>query len=341
VTLLGLLSVLLRRRHTVLVTVTVTLALVVGATLLRPRTFSSSAAFMPQSRRAQNGVGGLAAQFGLNVGVGEPSQSPQFYVDILKSRGILDQLAATRFPVHGAPGDSATLLDQLQVQGETPALRREAGLEELRGRVRTTITQQTGVVGVTFTAPQPALSQQVTARLLELVHRFNLESRRSQASQERQFTASRLAEAREELLASEDRLLVFLQRNRGYSNSPELRFEHDRLEREVSTRQQLFTSLAETYEQARIEEVRDTPVISIVEPPNIPARPDPRGLVRSAALGLLVALALGVMLAFLREYAARSGERAEEFQEFDALRRAAADDLRHPLRAVARAIARR
>jgi hypothetical protein len=63
--------------------------------------------------------------------------------------------------------------------------------------------------------------------------------------------------------------------------------------------------------------------------------------VRSAALGLLVALALGVMLAFLREYAARSGERAEEFQEFDALRRAAADDLRHPLRAVARAIARR
>src|SRR3712207_7894583 len=52
------------------------------------------------------------------------------------------------------------------------------------------------------------------------------------------------------------------QRNRDYRNSPELTFQQERLSREVSRVQQLYGRLSEAYEQAKIEEVRDTPVRS-------------------------------------------------------------------------------
>ena len=217
-------------------------------------------------------------------------------------------------------------------------MREEAGIARLRGLIRTSIVHQTGVITATVTTPDARLAQQVAARLLELVNRFNLESRRSQATQERRFTERRLAEVRQDLRFAENRLLDFLRRNRNYHNSPELRFEHDRLSREVSMRQQLFTSLAEAFEQARIEEVRDTPVITVIEAANLPARPDARGLLRNGTLGCLVGLALGLLVAFVLEYFAKTGGRdAAEFEEFASLRRAAADDLRHPLRAMARA----
>ncbi len=44
-------------------------------------------------------------------------------------------------------------------------------------------------------------------------------------------------------------------------------FEHDRLERPVSMRQELVTAMAQAYEQARVDEVRNTPVITVIDQP--------------------------------------------------------------------------
>jgi uncharacterized protein involved in exopolysaccharide biosynthesis len=59
--------------------------------------------------------------------------------------------------------------------------------------------------------------------------------------------------------------------------------------------------LAQAYEQARIEEVRDTPVITVIEAPMLPARPDPRPFGRAIAAGLLCALAVAQTLAVRQE----------------------------------------
>jgi uncharacterized protein involved in exopolysaccharide biosynthesis len=58
----------------------------------------------------------------------------------------------------------------------------------------------------------------------------------------------------------------------------------------VQNKQQVFQTLSQAVEQARIDEVRDTPVLSIIEPPTIPPVRDSRGL----ALKLIAALAFGV-----------------------------------------------
>ena len=103
--------------------------------------------------------------------------------------------------------------------------------------------------------------------ILDLVHTFDLTTRQTQAGAERRFSGERLAELTGELRDAEDTLKSFLIENRVFSNSPALQFEHDRLQRAVTMRQELVTSLAQAYERARIEEVRNTPVITLIDPP--------------------------------------------------------------------------
>src|SRR5439155_7289608 len=63
----------------------------------------------------------------------------------------------------------------------------------------------------------------------------------------------------------------------------------------VALRQQIFTALSEAFEQARIEEVRDTPILTVVDAPSVPAIPEPRLLLVKTFLAFLGAFGLGVV----------------------------------------------
>jgi uncharacterized protein involved in exopolysaccharide biosynthesis len=335
--LLAAVNVVLRRRALVIGTTVLVMVAIGTLTLLGPRTYTSSASFMPQTaRNPAGGGGGIAAQLGLSMLTADPTQSPPFYVDLLKSRGILDSTVNTRFRVQTDRGPAdATLMDLLKVRGRTPELRREAAILALGRAVKADPSLKTGVVTFSVRASGPDLAKQVADRLLQLLNAFNLRRRRTQASEERRFAEERLNQARSELRVAEDRLQGFLQRNRMYESAPDLRFEEDRLSREVLMRQQLYTSVAQAFEQARMDEVRDTPVITVIEQPNVPARPDPRGLLKWLVVGLLFGLGLGVGLAYLRELMDRSNvEPGSEIDQFHLLWRDTMSDITHPWRLV-------
>jgi len=105
--------------------------------------------------------------------------------------------------------------------------------------------------------------------------------------------------------------------NRQFGGSPQLTFDRERIQRVVTTRQQVYASLSQAYEDARIREVRDTPVITMVEPPSVPSLPEPRGRVKRVFLGLLIGAFIGVFLIFVTEFVKRrrqEGDRdADEF----------------------------
>jgi uncharacterized protein involved in exopolysaccharide biosynthesis len=173
----------------------------------------------------------------------------------------------------------------------------------------------------------------MSQRILALVDAFNLETRQTQAGEERRFIEARMDAARSELRAAEDQLRTFLQRNRDFRNSPELMLANERLQREVAWRQQVFTSLAQAYEQARIEEVRNIPVTTLIEPPAAPVRPDGRGTAKWGLLALVIGLFSAVLLAFAIEFARRDGRgEDEESLEFGRLRAETLRDLRRPWR---------
>jgi LPS O-antigen subunit length determinant protein (WzzB/FepE family) len=143
--------------------------------------------------------------------------------------------------------------------------------------------------------------------LLNGINDFNGRTRQGQASAERQFDEGRLAMAGDDLRIAEDRLARFLQTNRDIRSSPELMLQQERIQRDLGLRQQVFTSLTQAYEDAGMREARDIPVITVVEPPSVPALPEPRKRLVSLLLGLLLGGFVGVFLVFASEAMSRYG----------------------------------
>ena len=284
----------------------------------------------------------LAAQFGVAIPVSDPSQTPPFYVDLLKSREILGKIVDTSY-TFGTPGGpvTANVVDYLWIWEQDSARRREDGIWALRRHVIPTFDLKTGVVDLQVSVRYPELAFQITQHVLTELNRFNLVTRQSQAAAERTFTATRLEEVERALRGAEDALQHFLERNRDYRNSPLLTFEQDRLARKVSEQQELYSSLSQAFEQAKIEEVRDTPVFTILEEPELPARPDRRYLAVKALLALILGGAAGLGIGLLRDVGARSRRGGDlDFVEYAELQRQALDDVRHPVRGIRRLLGR-
>ncbi len=282
---------------------------VLGFTLLQERTYTATASFMSQSGRGQSSsLGGLAAQFGIAVPGDAQGDSPQFYLDLITSRAILEPVVATRYVVADSQGGSraTSLLSVFKAKGDNLSQRTSYTIRKLREHLAGSIGKQTGVVNISITTPSAVLSKLVMDRILESVNSFNLGKRQSRASAERQFTEGRLASAKTDLLDAENRLQSFMQQNRVYNTAPRLSFEQDRLSREVQNRQQIVNVLAQAFEQAKIDEVRDTPVITILDAPETPAAPDSRGLLTKVIFSLFFGAALGALTAWGRESWRRS-----------------------------------
>lgn len=335
VSLLHLGSVLLRERYAILrftLVCTLAVALVI---LVRPRTWSVTATFMPQSRRVTGNLQGLAAQFGLPIPLGDsPQQSPAFYADVLRSRAILAGLldSTYRSRARGTPQSLELLLG---AKGRTQAERRTDALRRLTDATDAWVTQKTGIVNVQVRTRDPLLSLELTDALLRGLDRFNKQIRQSQATAERRFTERRLEEVRRELRSAEDAQQAFFQRNRAYEGSVSLRFQQERLARDVSVKQQLFMTISEAFEQARIEEIRDTPVMTVLSAPELPSSPDDRRLALACTIAALVSLLIAIVLAFLRD---ATSSVADATHDFHRLRGEAIDDARHPFRTLGRLV---
>jgi uncharacterized protein involved in exopolysaccharide biosynthesis len=308
-----------------------------------PRLYTTEAQFMPKGSRGQSQIQGLAQQFGIAAAPSDATQSPQFYMDLLESRPLLAAVAAREYRIRTdsglVTGDLARIYN---IRNKDPAVVKSSVIGALKGQVDENTSIKTGVITVAVHAKYPELAVQIARNLLDQVNAFNLNRRQEQASAERTFIEKRLADAQAQLSLAENNLQVFLTENRDFRDSPSLTLEFDRLNRTVSSRQSLYNALAISYEQAKIEEVRDLPVITVLEPPEYPIMPDPRGGKRRVLLGLLVGLAFGVSLAFVRDrLAANRDVKSDELDEFAALKRDALGDLTHPWRVVSRNLAQR
>ena len=293
----GLVQFVLRQRRLILC-FTVGLAIISGvARLIKPRTYTASAAFMSQSRRPMSGASALAAQLGV-LGGDQGTESPQFYVDLINRRSTLRALADSSYLGQGG-SRYPNLIAYYDVAGGSHGAAVDRAVRKLRDDLMASANVKTGVVTVAATAKDPRLAQGIVQRAIDVVSSFNLERRKSQASAERDFAQQRLAQAQMELRDAENQQEQFLQAN-AVIVSPRLRLESERLSRAVEMKQALYTTLAQSYEQASMDAVRDTPVLTMIENPVVPAEPDSRGLVQALVFGALAGFVLGIVVAYWR-----------------------------------------
>lgn len=329
------------RRWRLVILLPLLLAFVAGVwSLMQERQYVVSASFMPQGEKAPglSGAAALAQQFGVSLASDGGGQSPQFYADLLHSRALLRQAVETEYQVPTAAGTwRGTLVDYWDIESANGLPAWHRAIEVLGKEISPSVRRETGLIRFTVSADHPLLAEQISTKLLELLNEFNLEVRQNRAQEESRFIGGRIAEAQVGLREAEAALQEFLLQNRLIGDSPELRFQRDRLEREVSMRQEVYTSLLRSQEQARIDAVRDIPLLTVIDQPADAAEPEGRGTVMKVALAFMIGLMIALFAAFLAEIARRSREAQDpRYQEFQRLVRAAWHDLRHPRRWLAR-----
>jgi uncharacterized protein involved in exopolysaccharide biosynthesis len=325
---------MLRRRYLILTPSLAAGVIACLVTLRSPREYTASASFIPQdpaSVSSQAGLGQLASQFGL-LPSRPGTSSPQFYANLLQSREVLRGVLLTSYGTPGATDSSHDLLHYLQITRKDADAAVADGIERLRRRLTVRTDRTTGVVSFDIHTTVPSLSAQIARRFLELVNDYNLRRRQSQARAEREFVEQRLALAEDTLSVAEDALSSFFKRNRRYTDSPELVADEARLQRRVTLRQQLYLNLAQSHDVAEIEEVRNTPVITVVEPVEGSVEPRSRGTLLKILAAIITVGLAAIGVAFSSEYVATARQAgSDEYFEFAGHLRAVWVDVRRVL----------
>ncbi len=296
--LVAFLSILLFHRRVIALSALAGLLLAAVLSVSQASLYQSRASFIVKGSRAPQlpGAGGFGVAFNAAA---EFSQSIVFYSDLVRSRVVL--LAVAKKSYATSAGKTQSLAQIFGIKARTPAVGAVLAVPELRSNVSSDIYSRSGVVSVAATSTDPLVAQQIAANILVELESYSTTRQKRQAEQERKFVESLVDDARVRLDQAEQNVRTFLELNREYEQSPQLRLEHDRLTREVQSRQQIFTSLSQSLEQARIEEVRDPTAFAMVESPDLPTEPQRNEAIRHTLLGLTVGLLAGIVLAFLRQ----------------------------------------
>jgi uncharacterized protein involved in exopolysaccharide biosynthesis len=273
--------------------------------LLLPSVYTAQTTFTPvaSSQGMSGGLAslmGLAGQLGLSslASAGAGGLPPEYFAEVLHSRSVLEGTLQSSFPVGDSAGPQRTLLDILEVKGSTLRGRLEDGVRELDDHIVASVDKRTGVVSLRVKSRSPAVSAGVANRMVDLLDAFNLDRRQVQSREQRRFTGERVQQAQQELRDAEAALLRFLTANREYRGSPLLEYQAAKLQRDVQVKQEVYLTLAKAYEEARIAEVRDIPVLTVIDSAVAPVRRSFPRRTLNTLLGLLLgAIAgLGVVL---------------------------------------------
>jgi uncharacterized protein involved in exopolysaccharide biosynthesis len=262
--------------------------------------YTVETSFRPEGTSDSGGqISSIVSQFGFSLGSDDGSRSPEYYADLLRTRTLLESVSSGMYS--NAVTDSIDLAGVLNIQESDDDIRRERVLRWLnRKALRVGTNPETGVITLWVKSSSARLSYELAHNLINEIEYFNSSSRRSQAMAERVFLEEQVEKSIQLLSEVENKQLEFLKANRLFRESPELLFENDRLTRIVSMRQQLHTSLYQAMQQAYLTEVRNTPVITIIQAPYIPVEPDQRRYLFYLTVSLLTGLIMGVVVALLK-----------------------------------------
>jgi uncharacterized protein involved in exopolysaccharide biosynthesis len=289
--------------------------------MLRSRQYVTTATLTVTSGELGNlsglaGLAGLAGQFGLSGSLPNGEEwSDDLVAQLLRSTTLLREIVVDSIVAPKGPGRMmiADLLRKPPSEESDSAriVRIERAAEDLGKKVIATTDRRTNAITLSVRTKWPDVSVRVTERLISDLddHLFRLSQTR--ARNERRSLEARITAQDSLVLTAEAAAAAFVLQNRGYAMSPASTFTFERLQREVTLRQQVRVTLAQVREQMIAKEVRSSPVVTTVEAPRRAVKAESRRLALHLAAGGLAGFSLALFLvlstAGLRE-AARNGD---------------------------------
>ena len=124
---------------------------------------------------------------------------------------------------------------------------------------------------------------------------------RQKTSESRKFIQERIVEVGNELSKKEESLKEFRATNRRIENSPNLLLIQERLGREVTVLNGVFTTLIQQLEMSKIEELKEVNFVLVVDPPEVPLQKSFPNKKKIVMFSLFFSLGFSVLVSLLWE----------------------------------------
>jgi len=303
---------------------------------------------------------GALSGLGINLGGASSGLRPSAFPDVLQSREV--RLAVVRdtfrFPDAGRPmtfvnyvnrppgtldqvlnytlwlpwtlkGALGDVMSGSPAPAETtdagklliPSKEEDEALEAISDMVSASVDEETGLMTISVTAGGAQLAADLTKGFLDHFATRVREIRTEKIQERLAFVEQRFQGAQQELETAEDRLAQFLERNQSL-NSPQLQFRRDRLRRQVSFKEQLYSRLQSQLTQTRLDLQRRQPVVTVVETPVPPMKRSAPNRTLIVLLSLIMGGFLGVSGAFLSAFFSNVDGDVEEEEKLNEIQQA-------------------
>ena len=291
---------------------------------------------------------------GVNLGATSAGLTPDAYPDIVKSREV--RLAVVKdtfyFPDLGRratfveyanqdPGFMEILVDYTiglpwtikdklssnndssvptAANGLYPTEEEEDALIEIATMLGTGLDVESGLMTISVTSPYPSLSAELTQSFVDhLVERVR-EIRTLKARRNLEFIEQQFEEAAMALQQSENELASFEDRNNNIQRA-RLLTERARLQRQVTFKSDLYSSLQAQLTQAEVNLQRSEPVITLLERPVPPIEPSGSSRMVMVIWFTILGSVIGVGIAFVKAFIQRRSEQEEERLKIEELQK--------------------
>ncbi|MCS3861660.1 uncharacterized protein involved in exopolysaccharide biosynthesis [Salinibacter ruber] len=192
-------------------------------------------------------------------------------------------------------------------------------LEAVSSLVTTSVDEETGLMTISVMARGPRLAADITKSFLDHFSERVREIRTEKVRERLAFVEGRFEEVEEELEAAEDQLAQFLERNQNPTTAT-LQFRRDRLQRQVSFKEQLYSELQSQLTQTQLDLQRRQPVVTVVEEPVPPMKRSAPKRTRIVLICFVLGGALGIGGAFAKSYIESSEEDSEEQEKVEEIK---------------------
>jgi uncharacterized protein involved in exopolysaccharide biosynthesis len=217
-------------------------------------------------------------------------------------------------------GDSVAIGDLYTHSHPTEPIWASDAVTALTRESSVSVNPRTNIIELRVSSRYPTSAAMVARHFLAALNRFNLETRQSQARERRRFVGDRLREAQDSLTRAERMQQDFLLTNRGsFRGAPTLEAQYERIQRQIQAYQDLYSTFRREYETARVDEINDSPVITIIDTATVPPKPSaPRRLLTVAAgamFGVFVAVTVLLVLTYLERLRLHSPRDYDQLRE--------------------------
>lgn len=275
ITLVDLLVTVWRGKFLIIATTVLFLVPAIILSRMEKPLFQSTSKFICRTS-GQSGGGQLdlvAKLTGLRADAGSGGDPSAYFGEILLDEDFLSDFTGRKWEFKGDSLDLAAIWkmkpDQTLPNWERVWRKEVVSVMRSPKRINLAKNRTNGVFILDTYFESPELAQAVNQHLIVRFNEYIREDLLSNSRNKREFIEERLKEVEVELARVEATLVAFMERNKDVA-APKIFSEMERLRRTKSITQEIFLQLKKEYELAKIDELKDLPLLEIISKPTVP-----------------------------------------------------------------------